>query len=83
MIPFLLVVGLLLYSIYVIIFDKNVEIDKKFFLVFLISISIVRLMLSYEFWKEISFGMYLYLILSLMQKEIDRRKNGKCNNSNI
>ena len=80
---FILTLGIIIYSIYVLVFEKHVNVEKKYILILLTSISIVRLMISYEFWKEISFGIYIYVILNIMQNEIDRRKNGKCNNSNI
>lgn len=76
---------ILLYSIYILIFDNETEMEKKYLLVMFISIAIIRLMLSYEFWHEISFGLYLYVVFDIMQNNIDKRrqKNGKCDNSYI
>ena len=74
------------YSVYVFIFDKKTDDNKKYILILFFSISIIRLMLSYEFWKEISFGLYLYIIIDIMQSNFIRRKSlkdGKCNNTNV
>lgn len=73
------------YSIYILIWDEKIDLSIKYILILLLSISLVRLMLSYEFWKEISFGMYLYIVLHIMQNNWNRRKikNGNSNNSNI
>ena len=82
---FLLMLTVFLYSVYILLFDKNVDLNRKYMLILFFSISIVRLMLSYEFWREISFGMYLYFVLDIMQENWDRRKkqNGNSNNTNI
>lgn len=74
------------YGIYILVFNKETSIDEKYMLIFFTSLSIIRLMLSYEFWKEISFGLYLYIIFNIMQKNYEKRRNkrsGKCNNSNV
>ena len=83
---FIVMLGIFLYSIYILIFDLNTKLERKHLIVLFFSISIIRLMLSYEFWKEISFGLYLYIVLDTMQKNLEIRrnkKNGNNNNTNI
>lgn len=85
-IPCLAMLFILIYSIYILIIDQDIDIEKKYLLILFSSISLIRLMLSYEFWREISFGMYLYVIFDIMQEKMNiRRKKeyGKCNNTNI
>lgn len=74
------------YGAYIFILDKDMSIDEKYALILFTSLSIIRLMLSYEFWKEISFGLYLYIVFNTMQSNYEKRrkkKDGNCNNSNI
>jgi len=79
---FILMSFILIYSLYIFIFDKNIDLEKKYLLILFFSIAIVRLMLSYEFWRETSFGLYLYIVLDAMQKKLNIRRNKKNGNSN-
>lgn len=79
-------VFIFLYSIYILIFDNKTPVEKKYLLILFFSIAIIKLMLSYEFWKEISFGLYLYIVLDIMQKKLEirrKKENGNNNNTNI
>ncbi len=83
---FLIHLGIVIYSLYILLFKEDMEKEKKYLLILFISISMVRLMLSYEFWKEITYGFYLYIVFDTMQEAFNRRsiiKNGNNNNSDI
>lgn len=71
----------IIYSIYLMIFDTKTSNEKKYLLIFLFSISVIRLMISYEYWKDNYFWLYLYIIFlpQLKGSEI----NGNSNYSNI
>lgn len=72
----------IVYSVYLMIFDTKISDEKRYLLIFLFSICMIRLMISYEFWKDNYFFVYLYMIF---MSQIEKRsvKNGNSNNSNI
>ena len=59
--------------------------ENTYLVIFLVSSSIVKLMLSYEFWSDIYFWIILYLSYMVLFKEIEtgRKKDGKRNNTNL
>lgn len=72
----------IIYSIYIILFCNKTSKEKKYILIFLFSISLVRLMISYEYWKDNYFWIYLYIVIL---PNIVRRSeiNGYGHNSHI
>lgn len=64
------------------IFRDKTKVKNRYLLIFLIGSSIVKLMLSYEFWSDLYFWIILYLSYRILYKEIDqeiktrRIKNG-------
>jgi len=71
----LIFIGLpLAYGIYVMIFKNEVNIDTRYMLVLLCSSSVVKLMISSEFWKEQSFWMFISISIITM---IRQRKTNK------
>lgn len=54
-----------LMSLYLIIFNKKITIAEKSILIFLFSASIIRLSVSYEFWKEQFFWMLIIYVIYL------------------
>lgn len=77
----------ILYGIYAILIKKNISQNMKILLIFLFSASIIRLCISYEYWKEPFFWMYLSVcIISMLEKDITHeevKNNGNSNNTNL
>lgn len=67
------------YSIIRIIFNNNISKKKKYFFIFIFSLSIVRLLLSFEYWKDLFFWIYLFMSLLLIQEDLKQYivKRGK------
>ena len=76
-----------IYGLYAILVKKNISKNMRSFIAFLFCASIVRLFISYEFWKELFFWMYLSVaILAMLNKDIMIDKeydNGNDNNTNL
>lgn len=73
---FLLIFLIPIIKITFIMIFKEGQSDKyMFLLIFLFGASIIRLLLSFELWKDMFFWMYLYLALLLSYK--DDKKRGK------
>lgn len=77
----------ILYGMYVILVKRNVAQETKIFLIFLFTVSIIRLCISYEYWKEPFFWMYISVcITTMLQKnmvELEEEHNGNCDNTNL
>lgn len=71
----------IIYSIHLMLFDTKISNKKKYLLIFLFSISIIRLIMSYEYWKDNYFWIYLYIIFQPYIKGSEI--NGNSNNPNI
>lgn len=67
------------YSIVRIIFNNNISNKKKYFFIFIFSLSIIRLLLSFEYWKDLFFWIYLFMSLLLIQEDLKHyiEKRGK------
>ncbi len=67
------------YSIVRIIFNNDISNKKKYFFIFIFSLSIVRLLLSFEYWKDLFFWIYLFMSLLLIQEDLKHyiEKRGK------
>ena len=72
----------IIYSIYLMTFSNKISDNDKYLLIFLFSISTVRLMISYEYWKDNYFWIYMYITLILWTGG-EKIKNGNSNNTNI
>lgn len=72
----------IIYSIYLMTFSNKISNDNKYLLILLFSISTVRLMISYEYWKDNYFWIYMYITLMLWMGD-EKLKNGNSNNTNI
>lgn len=73
----------IIYSVYLMIFSKEISNEKKYLLIFLFSVSMVRLMISYEYWKDNYFWIYLYMIFIPQTEKRSVEENGNSNNSDI
>lgn len=78
----------ILYGVYAILIKKkNISKEMKVLLIFLLSSAIIRLLISYEFWKEPFFWMYLSTsMLTMLDKDImynKEKKNGNSNYTNV
>ena len=62
----------ILYAISRVIFSDKIEWEIKYLYILVFSVSIIRLMLSYEYWKDIFYWICFYLSLEIM-----KRKKGK------
>lgn len=89
-IVFLIILLVPIATIFImLIFGDKTKLENMYLIIFLFGSSIVKLILSYEFWSDLYFWITLYLSYRILYKEIDqeikirRIKNGKCNNSNI
>lgn len=67
------------YSIVKIIFHNNIPKERKYFFIFIFSLSIIRLLLSFEYWKDMFFWIYLLISLILIQEDLKQylEKRGK------
>lgn len=65
-----LMVSPVLYSFIKIMFSDNISRDKKYFFIFIFSLSIIRLMLSFEYWKDMFYWIYLFISLLLIQEDL-------------
>ena len=76
-----------IYGFYTILAKKNISKNMRSFVIFLFCASIIRLFISYEFWKEMFFWMYLSVsVLAMLNKDIMIDKeynNGNSNNTNL
>ena len=76
-----------IYGLYAIVSQKNISKNMRILIIFLFCASIIRLLISYEFWKEMFFWMYLSVsVLAMLNKDIMLNKeynNGNSNNTNI
>lgn len=72
----------IIYSIYLITLSNKINDNNKYLLIFFFSISLVRLMLSYEYWKDNYFWVYIYITLVFWIGD-EKYKNGNSNNTNI
>lgn len=59
----LLLSGPILYGIYIMLLENNLSRQNKFMLIFLFCNAIIRLLISYEYWREMYFWMYIALSL--------------------
>ena len=72
---FLIIVFVPIISILLLlIFDTKLELKNIYLIIFLIGSSIVKLMLSYEFWSDVYFWITLYLSYRILYKEIKMRR---------
>lgn len=58
------------YSILRIIFSEHIDKKIKYSFIFIFSIGIVRLFLSFEYWKEMFYWIYLFMSLLLIQYDL-------------
>ena len=56
----------ILYAGYVMIFGKNISRQNEFLLVFLFCNAIIRLLISFEYWRELYFWMLITLSLTML-----------------
>ena len=66
----------ILYAGYVMIFGKNISRQNEFLLVFLFCNAIIRLLISFEYWRELYFWMLITLSLTMLasSKKIKKEK---------
>lgn len=66
----------ILYAGYVMIFGKNISRQNEFLLVFLFCNAIIRLLISFEYWRELYFWMLITLSLTMLAslKKIKKEK---------
>ena len=64
----------ILYGGYAMILKKNISKQDQFMLVFLFCNAIIRLLISYEYWREMYFWMYIALSLCILAT--NRKKEG-------
>ena len=76
-----------IYGVYAIVAKKSISRNMRIFIIFLFCASIVRLLISYEFWKEMFFWLYLSVsVLAMLNKDIMIDKecnNDNCDNTNL
>ena len=68
----------ILYGVYALIFENKLSQQNKFLLLFLFCTAIMRLLISYEYWREIYFWMYISLslcILATNKKKKEKEEN--------
>lgn len=73
----------IMYSIYIMLLDSKKSDRKKYLLIFLFSISVVRLMVSYEYWKDNYFWLYMFMIFMPDIEKKERKLDGNSYNSDI